>query len=92
MFGDYVKMAAKAAMLIAGVALIVVLFNSITIPALDLSQASNYINVAYTIGKHYIPAFSVLWTLGLSLLTFEITIIGVRISLIAIKWVMKVNE
>lgn len=92
MFGDYVKMAAKAVALVAGVALIVVVFNSITIPSLDLSMASDYLNIAYTIGVHYIPGFAVLWGLGMAILSLELALLGCRLALIAIKWVLKINE
>lgn len=92
MFGDYVKMAAKAAALVAGVAIIALVFNSITIPNLDLSQASTYLNTAYTIALHYVPGFTVLWGLGLALLTLELALLGAKLGLIAIKWVLKVNE
>lgn len=92
MFADYIKMGVKAAALVAGAALIIVLFNTIQIPNLDLSQASSYISVAYAVGNHYIPGFSILWGLGLTLIGLELGILGVRLALIAIKWVMKVNE
>lgn len=92
MFADYIKMGVKAAALVAGAALIIVLFNTIQIPNLDLSQASSYISVAYAVSNHYIPGFSILWGLGLTLIGLELGILGVRLALIAIKWVMKVNE
>ncbi|MBQ6100518.1 MAG: hypothetical protein IJL02_11740 [Methanobrevibacter sp.] len=92
MFADYVKMGVKAAALIAGAALIVALFNTIQIPNLDLSQATSYINVVYAVGNHYVPGFAILWGLGLTLIGLEIGILGVKLALIAIKWVMKVNE
>lgn len=92
MFADYIKMAAKAAALIAGAALIIVLFNTITIPNLDLSAASTYLNLVYTIGKHWVPGFTILWPIGLTVLSLELAILGVKLGLIAIKWIMKVNE
>lgn len=92
MFADYVKMGVKAAALVAGAAIIIVLFNTIQIPNLDLSQATQYINIAYAVGNHYIPGFTILWGLGLTLIGLEIGILGAKLALIAIKWVMKINE
>lgn len=92
MFGIYVKMAAKAVALVAGAALIIVLFNTIQIPALDLSQATNYINIVYSIGNHYLLGFPVLWGLGMAILSLDLAILGARLALIAIKWVLKINE
>lgn len=92
MFADYVKMAAKAIALVAGAAIIIVIFNSITIPNLDLSAASDYLNIAYSIGNHYLLGFPILWGLGMAILTLEFAELGVRLALIAIKWVLKINE
>lgn len=92
MFADYVKMAAKAVALVAGAAIIIVIFSTIQIPNLDISVASDYLNLAYTIGNHYLLGFPVLWTLGLALLALEIAFWTAKLSLIAIKWVLKVNE
>lgn len=92
MFADYVKMGAKAAALIAGAAIIIVLFNTIQIPNLNISQASSYLNMMYTIGNHYLLGFPVLWNLGITILTLDLAILGARLALIAIKWVLKINE
>lgn len=92
MFADYIKMGVKAAALVAGAALIIVLFNTIQIPSLDLSAASTYLNLAYTIGKHWVPGFTILWPIGLTVLSLELAILGVKLALIAIKWILKINE
>lgn len=92
MFADYIKMAAKAVALVAGAALIIVVFNTITIPNLNLSMATQYLNIAYAVGVHYVPGFSILWGLGLTILGLNAAILGVKLGLIAIKWVLKINE
>lgn len=92
MFADYIKMAAKAVALVAGAAIILVIFNSITIPNLDISVASDYLNIAYSIGNHYLLGFPILWNLGMALLALELAELTTRLALIAIKWVLKVNE
>ena len=92
MFADYVKMAAKAAALIAGAASIIIIFNAITIPNLDISAAADYLNIAYSIGDHYLLGFPILWTLGMALLGAELAELTIRFGFIAIKWVLKVNE
>ena len=92
MFGDYVKMGAKAVALAVGVGLIVTFLASFTLPQVNLSAVSSYMNTAYTIGNHYIPFFSVLWGMGVTLLTLNLTLSGVKLALIATGWVLKVNE
>ena len=92
MFASWVKMAAKAAALIAGVAIIVAVFANVQIPALNISQATTYLNVAYSIGVYYIPGFVVLFNLAIALISLNLAIIGARVALIAIKWILKINE
>ena len=92
MFGDIVKMGAKIAALVAGAAIIIVLFNVIHIPGLDLSSATLYLNLAYTIALRFIPGFAVLWPIGLAILGLEVALLTAKMGLIAIRWVLKVNE
>lgn len=92
MFASWVKMAAKAAALVAGVAIIIAVFVNINVPAINLSAATTYLNVAYSIGVHYVPGFAIIFGVGLTLLTLEIALIGAKVALIAIKWILKINE
>lgn len=92
MFASYVKMAAKAVALVAGVGIIVGFLASFSLPSVNISFIGDYMNKVYTIGVHYIPYFAVLWSLGVTLLTLNITIYGIKLALIAIKWVLKINE
>lgn len=92
MFADYVKMGAKAVALGLGVAAIFAFLSSFSLPNLDLSYVSAYMNKAYTIGTHYIPFFQVMWGLGVTLLTLNLTLFGVKVGLIATRWVLKINE
>lgn len=92
MFADYVKMGAKAVALAVGVGAIVAFLASFQLPNLDLSSARSFLNTVYTIGDHYIPYFTVLWGLGVTLITLNVTLFGVKIALIATRWVLKINE
>lgn len=92
MFADYVKMAAKGVALGIGVAIIIGFFAGFTIPTINISFITDYMNKAYTIGTHYIPFFQPLWTMGVALLTLNVTLYGVKLALIATRWVLKVNE
>lgn len=92
MFGDYVKMAIKAALIIVVTVAVIALFSTIQIPNLDLSQASMYINLAYSVGVHYVPGFSVLWGLGLAVIGLELAVMTFELVMIAVRWVMKVSE
>lgn len=92
MFADYIKMAAKAALIAVVIAGIITLLNIVTIPSFDISALTVYLSVAYTFAVHWCPAFSYLWPIALALITLEIGILTFRISAIAWKWVFKINE
>lgn len=92
MFAPWVKMAARIAALVAGTAIVVVIFNSISIPTISLDTATTYLNVAYSIGTYYVPGFQVLFSLAITLIGLNLSIFLARISLLTIKWLLKVNE
>lgn len=92
MFADYVKMGAKAVALGLAVAVIIGFLAGFQLPSVNLSFVGDYMNKVYTIGTHYIPYFQVMWGLGVTLLTLNITLYGIKLALIAYKWVLKVNE
>jgi hypothetical protein len=88
---NWLKIAVKAGLALAISALIFVLLTTVKIPKVDLkifSQLGMFIAVA----QHYCPALIVLLPFVFGLLAFELALRGVRLSLVAIKWVMKVNE
>lgn len=92
MFASWVKMAAKAAALLAGVGIIIAVFANIQIPAISFAGASQYMYKAYAIAKYYIPNFEILFNLAITLIALNLAIIGARVALIAIRWVLKINE
>ena len=88
---NWLKIAVKAGLALAISALIFVLFTTVKIPKVDLkifTQLGTFLAVA----QHYCPALTVLLPFVFSLLAFELALRGVRLALVAIKWVMKVNE
>lgn len=92
MFADLVKMGVKAALIIVITAAVLILFNTITIPNLDLSQVSSYLNTAYSVGVHYVPGFAIIWGLGLAVIGLDLAVMIFNFAMIAVRWIMKVNE
>ena len=92
MFADYVKMGAKAVALTLAAAVVIGFMTSFEIPSVNMSFVSDSMNKVYTIGQHYIPFFTQIWALGVTLFTLELTILGARFALITAKWVIKINE
>lgn len=92
MFADYVKMAAKIALIAIITAGIIVLLNTVTIPTVNFTAISTYLNIAYSFALNWCPVMNILWPICLSLITLEIGIMTFEIGAIAWRWIFKVNE
>lgn len=92
MFADYVKMAAKLALVIVITTAIIALFNIVTIPNFNISAMVSYMNIAYAFATHWCPMFPVLFPIGIALLTLELAFMAFDITAMAWRWIFKVNE
>lgn len=93
MFADYIKMAAKIAAIIAGVALIIVLLNQVTIPTFDVTLLATAVGKGKAILAYYLGDFLPLFYVGIALITLRFIFIpGLRIALIPFRIIMKSNE
>ena len=88
---NWLKIAIKTgiALLVSG--LVFVLFSVVKLPALDLSFFSQ-VGTFLAVAEHYCPALTLLLPFLGTLLALELVMEGVRLALIAIRWVLKVNE
>lgn len=92
MLASILKIAGRIAILVLASAAIISLFDVITIPSIDMAVASSYLNMIYSIGLHYVPFFSVLWTIGLILFTLEGSMFIYKFALIGYKFVFKATS
>lgn len=92
MFADYVKMAAKIALIAVITTAIIVLFATVQIPNLDFTLFSTGINKALAIFYHWVPGASVIFPIAVAMLTLQLAIKLFEFAMIAVRWVMKVNE
>lgn len=92
MFGDYVKMAAKLALIAVVTTAIIVLFATVQIPNLDFSLLSTGINKALAIFYHWVPGASVIFPVAVAMLGLQLSIKLFEFAMIAVRWVFKVNE
>lgn len=90
--GDLVKVAVKTALIAVIMAGIVAIFAVIQVPSLDFTYLTQGLGVALAVIFHYVPISTVILPLGLSILTLELAILTFRIGMIAVRWIMKVNE
>lgn len=92
MFADYVKIAAKAALIIVVMAAVLALFTLVQIPTFNITALASYLVIAYTFACHWCPIFPVLWPIALGLIALEIGLMTFKISAVAWKWIFKINE
>lgn len=92
MFADYVKMGVKAAILVTGALIVINFLNNFWVSVPQMDYVTSFINKAYTIGHHYIPYWDVLYNTGVMVLNLNLVFYSARLALIAIRWVLKVNE
>lgn len=90
--GDAIKIAAKTALIAVITAAVIALFANITIPNVDYSQFSQALGVGLAVVYHYVPIASVLFPVVITLVAFDLAYRGFQIAMIAIRWIMKVNE
>lgn len=92
MFADYVKMAAKLALIVIVTAAIIALFNIVTIPNFNISAMISYMNIAFAFANNWCPAFTALWGIILALISLEVGLMVFDITSMAWRWIFKVNE
>lgn len=90
--GDAIKIAAKTALIAVITTAIIALFANINIPNLDYSSFSQALGVGLAIMYHYVPVMTILWPIVLALIAFDLAYYAFQLAMIAIRWVMKVNE
>lgn len=92
MFADYVKMGAKLALIAVITAAIVALFVNVRIPTLDFSLLSTGLGTALAVIYHWVPAAQVIVPIAIAMLGVQLAILLFEYAMIAVRWVMKVNE
>lgn len=90
--GDIIKIAAKTALIAVITAGIIALFANIQIPALDYTQFSQALGMGLAVLYHYVPVMAILWPVVLALIAFDLGYYAFQLAMIAIRWIMKVNE
>lgn len=92
MFADYIKMGAKIALIAVITTAIIVIFATVQIPNLDFTLFSQGLGTTLAIIYHWVPAAQVLVPLAITMLGIQLAILLFEYAMIAVRWVMKVNE
>lgn len=89
---DAIKIGVKAGLIIGITAGIIALFANIQVPALDYTYFTNALNSGLAVVYHYAPVAAVIFPVVLAILAFDVALRAFQLSMIAVRWVMKVNE
>lgn len=90
--GDAVKIAVKTALIVGITAAIIALFANIQIPTLDYTLFTQSLGAVIAVLYHFIPVSQVIMPVVGIMLAFELAYYGFKMAMIAVRWVMKVNE
>lgn len=91
MFADLAKMAVKIALIAVITATIIAVF-AVTIPSPDLSPLQQALGKGLAFVQYWVPNYMLIWNFFKVLLALQLAILALRGTLIAYRWVMKVNE
>lgn len=92
MFADYVKMAAKMALIAVITGAIIVIFTSVSIPGLDFTTFSSGVSSALGLLYHWVPASTVIVPVAFTMMSVYVAILLFEFAMIAVRWVFKINE
>lgn len=92
MFADIVKIAAKTALIAVITAAIIALFANVQIPNLDFTMFGQALGKGLAIMYHWVPGANVIVPLAFSMLGLQLAIMLFEFAMVAVRWVMKVNE
>lgn len=92
MFADYVKIAAKVALIVVITTAVVALFTLVQIPSFNIAYITAYLGIAFTFATHWCPMFPILFPIALALIGLEIALMTFKVSAVAWKWIFKINE
>lgn len=91
--GDIAKIVVKTGLIAVFMVAIWALFNAVAIPSVNFStEMVQGIGFAKALLSYWIPHYNELVVLALGIAAFDIGIFVFKMTMIAVKWVMKVNE
>ena len=90
--GDAIKIAVKTGLIAVITAAVIALFATIQIPSVNFSILTQGLSIGLAVIYHYANINVVVYPIVLTLLAFDVGFRTFQLAMIAVKWVMKVNE
>ena len=89
---DWAKIALKAGLIAVVMVALWAVFTQIQIPNIDFSLVFDGVGTAMAVLTYWFPVFPFVWGSALVLLGVLIALWLFRFSMIAVRWLFKVNE
>lgn len=89
---DWAKIALKTGLITVVMVALWAVFTQIQLPSIDFSVVFGNFGKVLAIINYWCPAFAVVWPFTLLLLGVFIGLWTFRFSMVAIRWLFKVNE
>lgn len=92
LFWTIAKTAARTALVLVAIGLIIGVLTIIPVPSwVDLTAVAPYINKAYTIAVHWIPGFQILWPIGVAIVRAIVAYWLLRAALIVTRFIFAIT-
>lgn len=89
---DAMKIAAKVALIAVITTAILALFAGVSIPGLDFTYFNQGLSTALALAYNWCPGLQVVFPLAVGMASVYLAIILFHYAMIAVRWIMKVNE
>lgn len=89
---DAIKIAVKTGLIVVITAAIIALFATIQVPTLDYTNFVSALGTGLAVCYHYVPVAAIIFPVVLAVLAFDVALRAFQLAMIAVRWVMKVNE
>ena len=89
---DAIKIGVKVGLVAIITAGIIALFANIQVPSIDYTSFTNALNSGLAVCYHYVPVAAIIFPVVLAILAFDVALRAFQLAMIAVRWIMKVNE
>ena len=89
---DWAKIALKTGLIAVIMVALWAVFANIQVPTVSFTEFTTAVSMALAVAYHYVPALQVIFPVALGLIGIELGILTFKYGMIAVKWLMKVNE
>lgn len=90
--GDAIKIAVKTGLIAVIMVALWAVFANVQVPTVSFTEFTSAISMALAVAYHYVPALQIIFPVAIGLVGVELGILTFKYAMIAVKWVMKVNE